>query len=465
MPDQHGEQQHRAADDRDRDRVPAVQALPHLHDEGEEREAEQHADGEVGEAGRGRAHEREQEERGDRRDHDGQDRDRFDRHDEAAGGVVACLVMPVGRIAAAGVGHVVTVRSDASRDAVPRDRRRDRRPFGRPGVRARRVRRARRGVIVAARRPLGWAVATVIAASFLAPAVERLAEHVRRVVALIIVLLLTAATIGLVMWGVLHDLDRESKHLYEVAPIAARSIERSPRFGKAARDFKLEQRVTDAVATLRKRSQSLAGKAASRAGTYFVCAILTIFMLNWGPRMARSAGQQFTDPVRRARRARRGRCVRSLAALRRRHGCPGAGVRRRDVVGLQRPVGSGADSARARRRVLLDRPVHGCDRGIGPRAAHHRRIGVVRTRRSAARDRRRAPARAHLGDAASDRRTQQLYVGPLVLITSITLGYRVYGTGGAVFGSALAVLGVAIVNAAGEDRKLIQVDSSVLCWN
>src|SRR4029078_5748834 len=30
-------------------------------------------------------------------------------------------------------------------------------------------------------------------------------------------------------------------------------------------------------------------------------AILTIFMLNWGPRMARSAGQQFTDPVRRAR--------------------------------------------------------------------------------------------------------------------------------------------------------------------
>src|SRR6185437_14872728 len=47
-----------------------------------------------------------------------------------------------------------------------------------------------RGVIVAARRPLGWAVATVIAASFLAPVVERLARHIRRVFALIIVLLL-----------------------------------------------------------------------------------------------------------------------------------------------------------------------------------------------------------------------------------------------------------------------------------
>ena len=158
-----------------------------------------------------------------------------------------------------------------------------------------------RGVIVAARRPLGWAVATVIAASFLAPAVERLADHVRRVFALIIVLLLTAGTIGIIMWGVLHDLDRESEHLYRDAPIAARNIERSPRFGQAARDFKLEERVTDAVETLRKRSQSLAGKAASRAGTYFVFAILTIFMLNWGPRMARSAGEQFTDPERRAR--------------------------------------------------------------------------------------------------------------------------------------------------------------------
>ena len=32
-----------------------------------------------------------------------------------------------------------------------------------------------------------------------------------------------------------------------------------------------------------------------------MCAILTIFLLNWGPRMARSAREQFTDPERRAR--------------------------------------------------------------------------------------------------------------------------------------------------------------------
>src|SRR4051794_15557999 len=94
-----------------------------------------------------------------------------------------------------------------------------------------------RGILVAARRPLGWAVASVIAASFLAPLVERVAQHMRRIFALLLVLLLTAATVGFVFWGVLHDLDVQSKRLYDAAPTAAHNIEQSPRFGKAARDF------------------------------------------------------------------------------------------------------------------------------------------------------------------------------------------------------------------------------------
>src|SRR5262249_16000531 len=48
-----------------------------------------------------------------------------------------------------------------------------------------------RGVLVAARRPLGWALASVVAASFLAPLVERAAQHMRRIYALLLVLLLT----------------------------------------------------------------------------------------------------------------------------------------------------------------------------------------------------------------------------------------------------------------------------------
>jgi predicted PurR-regulated permease PerM len=311
-----------------------------------------------------------------------------------------------------------------------------------------------RGVIVAARRPLGWAVATVITASFLAPAVERVAQHVRRALALVIVLLVTAGTIGLIMWGVLHDLDKESKHLYEVAPIAARTIERSPRFGQTARDFKLEQRVTDAVATLRKRSQKLAGKAASRAGTYFVCAILTIFMLNWGSRMARSAGEQFTDPARRAR-------IEHVAA-------DAFGRWQHYVVGtVAQALALGVVMWTICRALSVPAPT--------PLALVFAFFSIVPYMGLIAGS---VPALLISAGLQSFGRagvlfavvvglqlvhiwlTQpqvvaraNLYVGPLVLITSITLGYRVYGTGGAVFGSALTVLGVAVLNAAGEEAS------------
>jgi predicted PurR-regulated permease PerM len=314
-----------------------------------------------------------------------------------------------------------------------------------------------RGVIVAARRPLGWAVATVIAASFLAPVVERLAQHIRRAVALIIVLLLTAATIGLVMWGVLHDLDRESEHLYRVAPVAARTIERSPRFGKAARDFRLEDRVTDAVATLRKRSQSLAGKAASRAGTYFVCAILTIFLLNWGPRMARSAGEQFTDPARRAR-------IEHVAA-------DAFGRWQHYVVGtVAQAMAYGVLMWSVCRALSIPAPTPlalvvaffsiipymGVIAGsipallIAAGLESFGRAGVLLAIVVVLQLVHIWVTQPQIVERSS------LYVGPFVLITSITLGYRVYGTGGAVFGSALAVLVVAVLNAAGEDREPVE---------
>jgi predicted PurR-regulated permease PerM len=315
-----------------------------------------------------------------------------------------------------------------------------------------------RGVIVAARRPLGWAVATVIAASFLAPVVERLAQHVRRALALTIVLLLTAGTVGLIMWGVLHDLDRESKHLYEVAPIAARRIEASERFGQAARDFRLEERVTDAVATLRKRSESLAGKAASRAGTYFVCAILTIFLLNWGPRMARSAGEQFTDPERRARVEH----VSADAFGRWQHYVVGS-VAQALAYGIVMWATCRALSVPAPTPLALLVGFISIVPYVGVIAGSVPALLIAAGLQSFGR------AGVLLAIVIGLQvvhiwvtqpqvvERSNLYVGPLVLITSITLGYRVYGTGGAVFGSALAVLGIAVLNAAGEDLEPVPV--------
>jgi predicted PurR-regulated permease PerM len=305
-----------------------------------------------------------------------------------------------------------------------------------------------RGVVVAARRPLGWALASVIAASLLAPLVERAAQHMRRIVALLLVLLLTAATVGLVFWGVLHDLDRESKRLYAVAPIAARHIEDSPRFGKAARDFKLEQRVTDAVKTLRKRSSKLAGKAASRAGTYFVCAILTIFMLSWGPRMAKAGGEQIRDPGRRAR-------VEHIAADafgRWQHYLVGS-VTQAMAYGVVTWVVLRLMSVPAPTPLALVVafisivPYVGVIVGAVPALLitaglqSFGRAGVLLAIFIGLQI-------VHIWITQPEVVQRSLYVGPLLLVAAIVIGYRVYGMGGALFGSAIAVFLVAVLHAA-----------------
>jgi predicted PurR-regulated permease PerM len=311
-----------------------------------------------------------------------------------------------------------------------------------------------RGILVAGRRPLGWALGSVIAASLLAPAVERVAQHVRRGIALLLVVLVAVATIALVVWGVLHDLDRESKHLYTVAPIAARHIEQSPRFGATARQFRLEDRVTDAVATLRKRSQGLAGKAASRAGTYFLCAILTIFTLIWGPRMARSAGQQFTDPTRRARVER----IAADAFGRWQHYLV-ASVAQAMAYGVVTWCICRALSVPAPTPLALVVaffsivPYMGVIVGAIPAVLiaagleSFGRAGVLLALVIVMQI-------VHIYVTQPQVVARSLYVGPLALVTAIVLGYRVYGTGGALFGSALAVLAVAVAYAIGEAQEV-----------
>ena len=161
-----------------------------LHDQGEERETEQHADGEVGEAGRGRADEREQQQRGNRRrPRSLGDRHRIDGDDEStppAAGPSGAVVTPVG---ACGLPLSASVTS-LLYGTMPRETRSlatdveiDVRSIALVS-RSSCSPCSARGVIVAARRPLGWAVASVIAASFLAPLVERLAQHMRRALAL-----------------------------------------------------------------------------------------------------------------------------------------------------------------------------------------------------------------------------------------------------------------------------------------
>jgi predicted PurR-regulated permease PerM len=162
-------------------------------------------------------------------------------------------------------------------------------------------------IFVAAHRPLSWAAAAVVAAVMLDPVVDRLAAHIRRVPAV----LLTFAALGAVGVGTVYlvfdEVEQALDRLETAAPDAAAAIEqRTDRVGELARDFDLTDRITDGVAALDERVTGGGDVLRSTAGTaptYFVCAILTVFLMTYGPRMARAALEQDRDLVRRARTA------------------------------------------------------------------------------------------------------------------------------------------------------------------
>ncbi len=160
-----------------------------------------------------------------------------------------------------------------------------------------------RRMFVAAHRPLSWAAASAIAALLLDPLVENLAVHIRRVPAVFLTFLAVGAigvgTTYLVFDDVQHALDR----LQTAAPEAAARIEgREDRLGEVARDGHLIERVDSFVNALQERATGGADVLRSTAGTaptYFLCAILTVFLLTYGPRIAAAALAQDPDAARR----------------------------------------------------------------------------------------------------------------------------------------------------------------------
>lgn len=160
-------------------------------------------------------------------------------------------------------------------------------------------------VFVAAHRPLSWAAATAVAAVLLDPIVDRLAVHIRRVPAV----LLTFLTIGAVVVGttylVFDGVQRAVDRLDTAAPEAAGRIEhRDDRLGEVARDFRLTKRVssfTDALTDRVTGGDDVLRTTAGTAPSYLVCAILTVFLMTYGPRIAAAALEQDPDVARRRR--------------------------------------------------------------------------------------------------------------------------------------------------------------------
>lgn len=308
-----------------------------------------------------------------------------------------------------------------------------------------------RNLFVASRRQIAWAVASLVMAAAIEPAVSLMSRYARRGVALILVLVPLIAVVGAVANGVYTDLDRSTTRLQRSLPEAAATIERSERFGEMARQLDLRQRTQEAVDKLEKPSASAANEAVGSGSTWLLCTILTIFALAWGPRFASGALKQLDDEARRDRLARIvGR------AFQRSQAYVDASLIQGLVVGFgswllfrayEVPVPTPLALLVGVMSVV---PLVGLFIGSLPAVmlvAGFESFSQAGTLLA-------IMVAAQLGQVlffrAVTKRT--LYVGPAIIVIAYLIGLDVYGLGGAVFGTAMAVFGVALLDALAEEQ-------------
>jgi predicted PurR-regulated permease PerM len=161
-------------------------------------------------------------------------------------------------------------------------------------------------LVAASKRVIGWLLAAATAAGLLHPVVSRLARHMRRGLAVLVTMVAVIGSTGAVIYGLVDDIQQETRRLQAVAPERARQLERSERFGELARDLKLVERtrrfVDEVPERLRGGTPAEALRAAGTRGVAFLATtVLTVFLLLHGSRMVGAAAGQVSDPARRDR--------------------------------------------------------------------------------------------------------------------------------------------------------------------
>ena len=160
-------------------------------------------------------------------------------------------------------------------------------------------------LVMASQRVLGWIFAAAAIAGLLYPLVTWLSRRMPRGIAVAVVFLGTVGSVGVVAYGAIDGLVRETRVLQEAAPRRAAQLERSDRFGDLARDFKLTDRVRrfvdEAPERLRGGTPAEAFRSAATRGVAFLATgVLSLFFLLHGPRLAGAAARQIHDATKRA---------------------------------------------------------------------------------------------------------------------------------------------------------------------
>ena len=160
------------------------------------------------------------------------------------------------------------------------------------------------GLLAASGRVIGWLMAAAVMAGLLHPLVDALNRWLPRGVALATVVIGTLALAAVVAYGTVDEIVDQTRNLQRAAPEAARDLERSERWGDAARELELAKRTEEFVDDVPERlrggtPQEALRSAANRSVAFLATGVLTIFFLLHGLRISRSAAEQITDPRRR----------------------------------------------------------------------------------------------------------------------------------------------------------------------
>jgi putative heme transporter len=161
-------------------------------------------------------------------------------------------------------------------------------------------------VFVAAGRVIGWMLVAAAFAGLLHPLVSRLARWMPRGLAAVLVMVVAIGITALVVRGLVKDVIRETAHLQQSASEATTKIEQSKRFGDFAQSIQLHKRMDG---FMRRVPELLAGggtpterfrAAATRGVAFMATAVLTLFLLLHGPRIAAAGLNQIADEHRRS---------------------------------------------------------------------------------------------------------------------------------------------------------------------
>jgi predicted PurR-regulated permease PerM len=154
-------------------------------------------------------------------------------------------------------------------------------------------------IFQAAHRPLSWFAAAAVVAVVLEPIIDRLERRIHRFPAVLLSFVIAAVSVVAVAYLTFDDLDRAIERVESAAPEAAARIEeREDRIGRLARDLGLSDRVDDLVDDLNERVGSgddVIRSTALLAPTYLIGAILTVFLLSYGPRLGTAAIEQLPE--------------------------------------------------------------------------------------------------------------------------------------------------------------------------